>query len=360
MNIAIQSCLSNIAIIFLMHLCIDTLILKRNNIKKFYFDIAMITTVSIAVIIMFYLPIRYGGYQFDLRFIPLVFFAIKWGWKYVIPALIITIFWRLGMGGAGALPGVIFGMALPTLVTLFIMKIKKSTITSVILFYIINMAWLISDLPIIYLVPDGWNVFKEIALLRFISFNLTAFTLYFFINSMENEVKLKEKLQYYAERDPLTGLYNIGYLEAKICSYSKKDKKMYIIMADIDHFKSINDTYGHLNGDHIIKSVAKVIVDSTEKANGNEVVVGRYGGEEFIIFLATDNERKMIELVESIRYQIENTHFCTEDMERRVNLTVSIGVSQLPESANLHDAIKHADHSLYDSKKNGRNQISYS
>lgn len=353
----VQSSLSNIAIIFLMHLCID-IFLKRSNLAEKQLWLGMVSFVSAAVIIMFYLPIKFGGFQFDLRLIPLVFLAFKWGPRYAFLALFVTCSWRFGMGGEGALPGIIFGMILPVLFTLVSRKVKNSSLKPFTLFILISISWLISDLPIIFLVPEGWSVFKEIGVMRFFSFQLTAFVLYFFIISTEKEISLKEQLQYYAERDPLTNLINIRTFERKIKSYPESTKEMFIIMIDIDHFKAINDKYGHLNGDLIIKSVADLIVGQTSCFGKENFILGRYGGEEFILFMEAHSRKEMLNAVESIREEIERTTFYTEDKKPIKSLTVSIGVSELSQGNDLHHAIEKADKWLYYSKRNGRNQIS--
>ncbi|WP_075981829.1 GGDEF domain-containing protein [Bacillus massilinigeriensis] len=357
----IQSSLSNIAIIFLMHLCLDMLIKRRRKKDWDFFPVSMIAVISVAVILMFYLPIKYGGYSLDLRMIPLILFAYKWGGKYVIPAVFITSLWRLGMGGDGAIPGVIFGLILPVFAGIIFRKmvIESPNIKLPTLFWLILTGWFICDVPVIFFVPDGLAVFTEIVFIRLVSFLLTGFTLNFFITNTEKELRMRDKLKYYAERDPLTDLFNIRFFETNVKSYSFSKKYKYIIMIDIDHFKPINDTYGHLNGDFILKKVASVISETTKKHAKVDTIIGRYGGEEFIIFAGALFKSDMIRLVEDIRMDMEKTTFYTEDLAHRIKLTVSIGVSNLPDYSRLHDAIEQADQSLYKSKKNGRNQVNY-
>ncbi|MFB6466968.1 GGDEF domain-containing protein [Cytobacillus sp. Hz8] len=361
MNQIIQSSLSNIAIIFLMHLCCDILIKKRHRYGPGYFLLGMITIISASVIIMFYLPIKFGGYHLDLRWIPLVMLAYKWGGKLALPTLLITSIWRLCMGSAGAVPGVIFGMMMPVLVGL-IFRRKLGTAPKIgmfPLFWLIFISWFVCDIPIIFIVPKGLMVFYEIAFLRIITFMLTGFTLNFFISNTEKELRMREKLHYLAERDPLTSLYNIRFFETKLKSYTYTKKYKYIIMIDIDHFKIINDTYGHLNGDYILKKVAKVIVDTSSKFGKIDTIIGRYGGEEFIIFADAPFNKDVVNLVEDIRQEIEEEIFYTEDFNRKIRLTVSIGVSELEDFSHFHRAVELADQCLYKSKKNGRNQVHF-
>ena len=356
----IQASLSNLAVVFLMHLCIVTIMNNKSKISSHLVKVAVLFLVSAAVIAMFYLPIQFGGFRFDLRLIPLLFLSTRWGWKLAVPALIITSAWRLAMGGEGSIPGVIFGMALPVFFILFWaskQKVQSSLLSLVLLF---SACWLISDLPIIIWLPDGWVVFQKLFLVRYTSFILTALLLYVFILNAENELMMRDKLKYYAEHDPLTGLYNIRNFYEKVSSYPVNDRKKYIVMVDIDHFKSINDCFGHLQGDQILKKVANLILENVLKKEKVDAFVGRYGGEEFILFMAVDSREDMIGIVESIRQIVENTRFHTEDTGEVISITVSVGVAELPEISMFQKAMEQADQCLYASKRNGRNAINYS
>ncbi|MED4015620.1 diguanylate cyclase [Sutcliffiella cohnii] len=360
MHEAVQSVLSNIAIIFIMHLLINLIIVNRKEyLNKILFSIALILTTSIAVIILFYLPIVYGDFQFDMRFIPLVFLAYKWGWKHAIPALVIVSLWRLGMGGQGAVPGVIFGMMFPTFISLFMKWLKQTELKSLTLLIIITLSWLASDIPIIFFVPNGLQVFAEMSMYRLLTFLITAFALHFFIVNAEKELYLRERLTFYAEHDPLTGLNNIRHFEEKVKAYkTKQNKNQYIIMLDIDHFKSVNDEYGHLSGDMILKGFADIMLKKVSSYHKDDVFSGRYGGEEFIIFFATDSKEELIHFADSFRQEIEDTEFRTESKAIK-KITVSLGISMFSESKSLYDTISEADEALYKSKRNGRNQVQY-
>lgn len=352
----IQSSLSNIAIIFLMHLCIITLYQYREYFSIIPENVGIVFLVSSAVILMFYLPIQLGEFFVDLRLIPLAFIALRWGFKHTLAALAITTLWRLAMGGVGSIPGVLFGMIIPVLFILAYSAYRKS-FTPLTIVFLFTVSWFLSDIPIIFLMPDGWVVFKEIGLIRYTSFVLTAFILYLFILHAERDIQVRQKLQFYAEHDHLTGLYNIRYFHEAIRQYAKTPLSKYIVMIDIDHFKAINDTYGHTSGDLILKQAAQVIVDSISR-HIQHTVVGRYGGEEFILFLAINEKEKIIDYVESIRHRIGATAFLTET-GAKVSITVSIGVAEIVDWSLLNQAINEADHCLYTSKHNGRNQAHY-
>lgn len=353
MTTILQPTLSNIAIILFLYMCISLLVSNRKSIHKYLFSASILILTATCVISLFYLPIRFEGYKFDLRLVPLVIFSLLLGWKHAIPILIITVSWRLGMGGVGAVPGVLFGMTLPVLLALLFYKKDRVMPKPLTLFSIVMTSWLISDIPIIFLVPDGWEIFDEIHLVRMIALQVSAFILYFFINLLSREIELKRKLRFYAERDPLTGLYNMRYFESRVKKVSSQRKK-YIVMIDIDHFKKVNDTFGHLNGDSILKNVAQTLY---KIVNPHRSILGRYGGEEFILCLEAESKEKLMNIVSDIRSGIESTPFYADN--QKLTVTVSIGVSELKDPDHLYQAIEKADNSLYASKQNGRNQISY-
>ncbi len=354
----IQPNLANIAIIFIMHLCINLLIIKEDKLpNQRFFVIGLISLTSLAVIAMFYIPTEFREFQFDLRLIPLIFFALKWG-KYVIATLAITSLWRLGMGGVGAIPEVIYGMVFPVMLTFYLKRFISKENINYMLFLLVVGTWLLSDLPIIYSLSDGFEIFQDIAIYRVVFLLLTAYTLHFFIRNAEKEIELKEQLRYYAERDPLTNLYNIRHFLSIVRLRPESMKKKHIVLLDIDFFKSINDTHGHTNGDLLLKNMANLLLDSKDIFQQLKIIVGRYGGEEFILYLETESLEEMKEFVESLREEIEKNIFYTAE-QKPITITVSIGVAELAQREDPYCSIDRADRLMYKSKNNGRNQIHF-
>jgi diguanylate cyclase (GGDEF)-like protein len=118
-------------------------------------------------------------------------------------------------------------------------------------------------------------------------------------------------------------------------------------MLDIDYFKSVNDTFGHLFGDYVLKEVAHLLLRIVKK----DGYVGRFGGEEFIIILPDFALEKAVVLAERIRSEIEQFPF-----EEHLHLTVSIGLSQYKNQVSI-DFVKETDDLLYRAKQNGRNRV---
>lgn len=161
-----------------------------------------------------------------------------------------------------------------------------------------------------------------------------------------------EKLRYISITDQLTGLYNRRKIDEMLkfeVYLSKKDKiPLSIIILDIDHFKRVNDNYGHLEGDKILKEIGNVIKKNLRKSD----TVGRWGGEEFIIVCintALDNAKIV---AEKLRNKISEHDFGID-----LEITASMGVSQLSENGNIYEVISCADRALYNAKTNGRNRV---
>lgn len=160
-----------------------------------------------------------------------------------------------------------------------------------------------------------------------------------------------------AKIDFLTGLSNVRQFDMelnKLMNISEEKKlNLSVIMIDIDHFKEVNDKYGHPNGDYILKQFAKVVEDSCY-FKGH---VFRTGGEEFLILLLDCSLNEGINIAERIRKNVEEHDFSLLDRSK-VNITVSLGVSSYPStSTDRKDLINQADEGLYKAKHSGRNAV---
>ncbi len=165
----------------------------------------------------------------------------------------------------------------------------------------------------------------------------------------------QDKLRTLAMRDFLTGLYNRNYFNetmAREIEYAKRNNQdIHIIMVDIDNFKQINDTYGHLHGDGVLKECAAILTKATRKSD----VVCRFGGDEFLIITSMASEDNgSAEIVSRIQQYVEewNNEFATADYE----LVVSMGCSTLAEDGHLLEALQEADRLMYEEKKKKREQ----
>lgn len=159
-----------------------------------------------------------------------------------------------------------------------------------------------------------------------------------------------------AKLDKLTKVYNRNFLEQHLFGLFKSSNlsSCCFVFLDIDHFKSVNDTYGHDAGDHILSWLCDEIRAYIRSCD----VLCRYGGEEFLLIMNNINMDKAIERINLLREKIEKTRISLPDNKGNVNITVSFGMSFYPNhSEDYNELIKMADTALYVSKNNGRNQV---
>ncbi|MGH7738756.1 MAG: diguanylate cyclase [bacterium] len=167
-----------------------------------------------------------------------------------------------------------------------------------------------------------------------------------------------QRIEELAHKDGLTGIYNHRYfqekLEEEIAKSDRYNKDLSFLLLDVDHFKKFNDTYGHQEGDKVLRTVAAV-AQSTLRQKSD--VLARYGGEEFAVILPETDLNSAKELAERIRRNIADHAFESED-KTTYKVTVSIGVASYPFDAREQSKlIQAADTGLYESKRNGRNCV---
>ena len=182
--------------------------------------------------------------------------------------------------------------------------------------------------------------------LTFILILMAAFCFHYFKLTKLNRLLLTQ-----STTDKLTNLYNRAKID-QVLLEKKSDVNRYqtditIILLDIDYFKAINDTHGHLIGDQVLVQFAQLI-KSNVRANDS---VGRWGGEEFIIICPNTTLKDATELTNKLLLQIRNYPFKVAD-----KITASAGISQLSSDDNIQKSIRNADSALYQAKKNGRDQ----
>ena len=164
-----------------------------------------------------------------------------------------------------------------------------------------------------------------------------------------------DELEHNILLDSLTGVGNRLYSEIKIktaiAEYSQHKLKFGLLFLDIDNFKSVNDTYGHNAGDKALQNAAKSLFHSLRPTD----TCGRWGGEEFVVLLQNVNEKDLMKVSEKLRSMIESSHFQVGD--RDLNITISIGATLVKENDTHETIVERADSLMYQSKINGRNQV---
>lgn len=171
----------------------------------------------------------------------------------------------------------------------------------------------------------------------------------------ERAVLFKE-VEELSRTDGLTGLYLRRYfvqrMENEFLRAKRYNTEFSILMFDIDFFKKVNDTYGHLAGDKVLKEIATILKTTI----ANLGLISRWGGEEFLVFLPYHNKLKSFDLAEKIRIYVQQNSFVYDKNE--IKLTLSCGISTFPvDSEILNKLIEIADNRLYIAKKSGRNKV---
>lgn len=184
---------------------------------------------------------------------------------------------------------------------------------------------------------------------------ITLGTIVTFVNITER-VEMQEKLRHLASFDGLTNIYNRTYFMEQSIKKLDSIEEASLVMFDIDHFKVVNDTYGHDVGDIVLSHVANLAKNSLRPQD----IIGRYGGEEFIILLPTTNVENAFQLADTIRGRISEGSVSAEDYH--IDVTSSFGIAYIEmipgnQQAAMKQAVKKADHALYAAKKNGRNIV---
>jgi diguanylate cyclase (GGDEF)-like protein len=164
------------------------------------------------------------------------------------------------------------------------------------------------------------------------------------------------RLEELATTDGLTGCYNKRHFHAelkqRLNAAARFGKKVSLIIADIDHFKTVNDTYGHHTGDVVIRELGQIL----KRMRGGSDIVARFGGEEFCVLCDQTNTDGALQLAERVRIELGQTSFETEQGPLKV--TCSLGVATYPDHADSHEKLfEAADRALYAAKHAGRNQV---
>lgn len=172
--------------------------------------------------------------------------------------------------------------------------------------------------------------------------------------NLEKTVQLRtQELQILATTDALTGIANrysiMEKLQMQIDRVKRTSEPLSLIMYDFDHFKDINDKYGHNVGDEVLKGVTKLIKNSIRDMD----IIGRYGGEEFLIILPNTDIEKTKELADRLREKVASQNFSN------IEITISMGVVEYGVNESLNSFIKRVDDLMYKSKNSGRNTVSY-
>jgi two-component system, cell cycle response regulator len=170
-------------------------------------------------------------------------------------------------------------------------------------------------------------------------------------------ISAREQLRFHATHDTLTGTWNrkgiVDFLTQELARANRTRESVGLMMIDLDHFKAVNDTFGHAVGDAVLKEVAARLVKSVRTYD----LVGRYGGEEFLVILSNASLSEVHKRAQRLCAVVEETPVQFQSLE--VKVTISIGATEAPPSQDvLQNRLLHAaDLALYQAKKSGRNRV---
>ncbi|MEA3371795.1 MAG: GGDEF domain-containing protein [Campylobacterota bacterium] len=174
------------------------------------------------------------------------------------------------------------------------------------------------------------------------------------INTLEKELESAKKE---SKEDFLTKLYNKRaldeFMEIKEAEFKRYKRNFSVVMFDLDHFKAVNDNFGHEAGDAVLTAFAKILKKECRTVD----VVGRFGGEEFLAILSDTDTKGGAVLAEKVRKQVKKARFMYKG--DRIEVTVSAGVSEREKHISLQAALNSADEYLYQAKESGRNQVAF-
>ena len=176
-----------------------------------------------------------------------------------------------------------------------------------------------------------------------------------FLSGADLESQYHETIYRMTIMDGLTGVHNkrhfIEQLDRELSRAARHRRPLTLVMCDIDHFKEVNDEFGHLAGDHVLKEVAQLCKSRIRPDD----VIARYGGEELALILPETELAGGVLIADELRRIIAGTRFAFEDED--IDVTVSCGVAELDLGWSSYDFVKAADHQLYEAKRAGRNRV---
>jgi diguanylate cyclase (GGDEF)-like protein len=176
-----------------------------------------------------------------------------------------------------------------------------------------------------------------------------------YLSGLDAEAKYHEEIYRMTIVDGLTQIHNKRYLfealDKELIRARRYERQLSLLIFDIDYFKNINDQYGHLAGDYVLRELARIIQERIRR----DEVFARYGGEEFVIALPETSLQGAVTLAENLRARVETHGFSFQG--ERIPVTISVGCAVLGEEKTAADLIQLADDKLYEAKRGGRNRV---
>ncbi|MBH0228909.1 diguanylate cyclase [Halobacillus yeomjeoni] len=331
---------------------------KLKNKPPIYCKVYLGAVSGILSVILIHFSIYVGeDGMFDLRHIPLMISAIYGGWVSTLITGICSIAARFSYGMdtpsmMNFLGVIAFSMVYLTLSTRKWNVYKKTTA----MLLTTNIIFTLSTNKII----SSQSIHLELNTYYWMVTFIGGFVAVSIFESIKKKEKAFAVFQTQAFKDPLTGLNNVRGFQHEVECVEKNGlgRKPFfsLLMIDIDHFKKVNDTYGHQTGDELLIQLSKLLLKNCHP----NAIISRNGGEEFTVVVANLTHDSVSKMAEKLRREVEAHLFYTKEQEK-IHCTISIGVATYKNSQkNVMTLYQMADGALYEAKKAGRNQVVFS
>lgn len=289
------------------------------------------------------------SFLIDLRAIPISLAVLFGGWVSGTVAAVIFLIGRFFMVTDGVYIGFylavlsMIGLVLP--ISLLRLKLDN-TRTTLLVFMTVSVI----DFGIVTFYALPLTVFYPV----FLTYTVMAYgggcAAYRLLHELRRHFENVQHQQQLARTDALTGIANRRLLNEAMANLNVEAKEYALILVDIDHFKRVNDTYGHDVGDDVLRELGMLLVAESDERH----LVGRFGGEEFLIIMPNANREEVTRLAESIREKVSTFPF--ETSAGTLHITVSLGACH-SNDIEVDSVLKHADEALYHAKESGRNRF---
>ncbi|MCP3029897.1 diguanylate cyclase [Halobacillus sp. A1] len=312
-------------------------------------------TAAIGLLLMLFSIQVTDHVMIDLRHVPVMILAYYGGFIPAITSSVLIALSRFLFGiNESAIMAFGFMISLGVIMSVIGRYFRKGRYRTILLMNIISMSMITGNLYV--LLPDIES-FREIIVFFWLIAIPTALLATAFFRDIQNSKKMFIKFKNDAKTDFLTGLANVrqfdNTLNELILASNRRKEDVSLLLIDIDHFKNVNDTFGHDAGDSVLKQLSELLQRNARPTDK----VSRNGGEEFSLILPDCSLNTALTIAERIRRAVEGHTFLLPD-GREINACVSIGASNLNETASSRDDIfKRADNALYKAKTTGRNKV---
>jgi diguanylate cyclase len=291
----------------------------------------------------------------DLRHVPIILLAYFGG---AIPSLIAMPMVILGRLLIGFNTSAFASIAVIILITIFSIYLSRTQLSkNVKIFFMLTFSNIAYSVIFVLLIQN-YSLLISLILIYWIISYLSGYVSFYTLDFLRSSQMLFNKFKTESSIDGLTGLNNVRKFDEifnrLITDLKTNHQDLSLLYIDIDFFKKVNDTYGHLEGDLVLKELGIILRKCTRSFD----VVSRNGGEEFTVLLLDCHLKRAVEIAERIRTTVEESYF-TLNNGKKIKLTISIGVASYKNSANDDPAmlIDDADKALYQAKNSGRNKV---